>query len=119
MKIAFDNNQPIFSQIILAFKRRLVSGALAPGEKIPPVRELAANLGVTPNTLQRAFSELEREGFLRTERTSGRYATEDESRLSQLRREMSWETVKDYVSDMKALGFGLTEAREAVMKYEE
>jgi DNA-binding transcriptional regulator YhcF (GntR family) len=119
MKMTFDKNQPLFMQIIQDFKQRLVKGSLMPGDKIPSVRELAAELGVTPNTLQRAFLELEREGFIRTERTSGRYATDDEKKLKVLRREMSREAVKNYIGSMNALGFSVKEAQEAAMRYDE
>jgi DNA-binding transcriptional regulator YhcF (GntR family) len=119
MKISFDTNQPIYTQIIMDFKRRLVNGSIKPGEKIPSVRELAAELGVTPNTLQRAFAELERDELIRTERTSGRYATEDEDKLIKLRKEMSAATVKEYFKEMRALGFNEQEAREAIKNIEE
>ena len=56
---------------------QIVSGQLAAGEKVPPVRELAAQAGVNPNTMQRALAEMEREGLMFTNRTSGRYVTED------------------------------------------
>jgi DNA-binding transcriptional regulator YhcF (GntR family) len=117
MKIDFDPSRPIYMQIMLEFKRRLVNGSLKPGEKVLSVRELAAAMGVTPNTLQRAFSELEREGLLKTERTSGRYVTEDESKLAALRLEMSNSAVEGYFNSMGSLGFGIAEAKEAVANY--
>jgi DNA-binding transcriptional regulator YhcF (GntR family) len=100
------------------FKRRLVNGGIKPGEKIHSVREMAGEFGVTPNTLQRAFSELEREALIRTERTSGRYATDDEEKLNTLRRELSFSAVKEYLKTMYALGFSHQEAKDAVLNAE-
>jgi GntR family transcriptional regulator len=117
MKIAFDDSQPIYTQILTDFKRRLVNGSYKAGEKLPSVRNLAADLGVTPNTLQRAFAELNREGYIRTARNSGRYITEYENKLIALRREMAMKAVMDYLEDMSALGFNLQEACEAVNNY--
>jgi DNA-binding transcriptional regulator YhcF (GntR family) len=117
MRIIFDGKQPIYRQIMQDIKQRLVSNLLKPGEKLPSVRDWAAQLGVTPNTLQRAFAELEREGLVRTERTSGRYITRYEGKLMALRQEMSYQAVVEYLTAMSALGFDLEQAREAVNDY--
>lgn len=77
----FDNGLPIYLQIVKEMTLRALSGAIKPGEKIPPVRELAAEFGVNPNTMQRAMAEMEREGLVYTERTSGRFLTKEEGVL--------------------------------------
>ena len=68
---------------------QIVSGQLAAGEKVPPVRELAAQAGVNPNTMQRALAEMEREGLMFTNRTSGRYVTEDREMIGKVREQIA------------------------------
>lgn len=82
----FDANTPIYLQIMDDFKRRLIKGAWQGGDKVASVRELAVQYGVNPNTIQRSLSELEREGYVYSERTSGRYITKDEERLKELKK---------------------------------
>ncbi|GMA41019.1 GntR family transcriptional regulator [Mobilicoccus caccae] len=73
----FDPARPIWHQLIHEFSRRIVTGEWSPGGRIGGVRELAGELGVNPNTVQRALSELERDGLCRSERTAGRFVTDD------------------------------------------
>jgi DNA-binding transcriptional regulator YhcF (GntR family) len=114
LKINFDPSTPIYSQIIDGFKREICSGALKPGEKVLPVRELAMELGVNPNTLQRAMSELEREGLLYTERTSGRYVTQDSQLIFNVRKELSAGLAADFLKKMTALGCSADEIIELI-----
>ena len=72
----FENETPIYLQIIDKIKKDIVSGVLSPGSKIPPVRELAIEAGVNPNTMQKALQTLESEGILYSQRTSGRFVAE-------------------------------------------
>lgn len=81
----FDANTPIYLQIIDDFKKRMIKGEWSENKKIASVRELAVYYGVNPNTIQRSLSELEREGLLYSERTNGRYVSEDAALLEQLR----------------------------------
>ena len=104
MDIPFDPALPIYTQIVEGFKREICSGALKPGERVMPVRELALKLGVNPNTLQRALSELEREGLLYTERTAGRFVTQDTTRIAQIREELLSGIVADVLRKATALG---------------
>ena len=76
MKWEFNDDTPIYLQIMEHFKTEIASGGLKAGDKIPPVRELALEAGVNPNTMQKALSELEREGLLESQRTSGRFVAE-------------------------------------------
>ena len=73
----FDANKPIYLQIIDEIKSRIVSARYAPGEKLPSVRDFAAELSVNPNTMQRALAQLEAEGLIYTERTNGRFVSKD------------------------------------------
>ena len=105
VKIVFDNNIPIYSQIVDRFVIDICSGTLPPGSRITPVRELAMQLGVNPNTLQRALGELESMGLLFTERTAGRFVTEDAALIDARRREMSRSVVSEFMEKMRALGW--------------
>ncbi len=117
MKPKFDPALPIYTQIREWFKRLILSGKLSPGEKVPPVRELALQLGVNPNTLQRAMSELEREGLLYTERTAGRFVTEDSALIASLREELIRQVVGGFLEEVRALGYEPAEAERLIKKY--
>ena len=101
----FDPNIPIYLQIMDEFKKNIVSNAFTLGSKVKSVRDLAIEYGVNPNTVQRALSELEREGLLRSERTSGRYICEDEELVKKLKIEQATFIVDKFINDMKSLGF--------------
>lgn len=105
MKKDFDNNYPIYVQIMNEIKMEIVSGVLKPNDKIMSVRELSQSFGVNPNTMQRALSELEREDLLYSERTSGRYITSDESLIKNIRKNLSEKELKKFVDYMKSLGY--------------
>ena len=77
MQWQLRGDRPIYQQIMEKLTEQIVSGQLNAGDKVPPVRELAAQAGVNPNTMQRALADLEREGLMHSNRTSGRYVTED------------------------------------------
>lgn len=113
----FDTNRALYLQIADELRQRIVSGALRPGDRIKPVRQFAADLGVTPNTLQRAFQELEREDLLYTDRTSGRFVTEDEGRLKSLRKESIRKTLEEFVETMSKAGFAPEEIPELIEQY--
>ena len=104
MKIRFDPERPIYMQIVEAFKVKISSGELEPGEKVAPVRELASEMGVNPNTLQKALIELERLQLMYTERTSGRYVTNDIAVIDELKKAISMQTVSDFIERMSQLG---------------
>ena len=84
---------------------QIVSGNYKPGSKIPSVRELAAEAGVNPNTMQRALAELERKGLVTTQRTSGRVVTEDMEMIKETRNLLAKEQIQDFINRMKELGF--------------
>lgn len=84
--IEFDNNLPIYMQIMSYLKKQIIVGKLKPSDKIPSVRELASELQINPNTVQRTFSELEREGIVETRRGLGRYVTSEESIIMGIKR---------------------------------
>lgn len=100
----FKNGIPIYLQIVDGIKIRIAGGELPPGSKIPSVRDLAAEVGVNPNTMQRALTQLEQEGLLHAQRTSGRYVTEDEQKMKELRRSLSEKYVEELFTQLSRLG---------------
>ena len=95
----FNDNAPIYLQIVNSLQRGIAGGVYPPGSRLPSVRELALEAGVNPNTMQRALSELERTGLVCSQRTAGRFVTEDASALSQLRSTMSETIVAELVAN--------------------
>ncbi|MEG0371011.1 MAG: GntR family transcriptional regulator [Clostridium sp.] len=85
----FDKNKPIYIQIIDFLKFKIASGELKPGEKLNSVRDMADDVDVNPNTMQRALAELEREGILYTQRTSGRFVCDDGEKIQKMRDELA------------------------------
>ena len=85
----FDASRPIYAQLVERLKARILAGTYPPGGHLDSVRDLAAAAGVNPNTMQRALAQLETEGLVRTERTAGRYVTEDTALIEQLRTDTS------------------------------
>lgn len=102
----FDTASPIWTQLVAEFARRIVVGEWAAGERLPGVRDLATDLGVNPNTAQRALAELERQGLCHSERTAGRYVTDNTERIDTLRSDLAQSAADEFVS--RARGFRLT-----------
>ena len=88
MKWLFSNDAPIYTQLIEQIKVGIVAGAFPPGERLPSVRDLATEAGVNPNTMQRALAELERDGLVFSQRTAGRFVTEDKTMIEQAKKEL-------------------------------
>lgn len=117
MKPKFDPALPIYKQLMDEFKKLIFKGRLAAGEKLAPVRELALQLGVNPNTLQRALSELEREGLVYAERTAGRFVSQDKELITDLREQFIAQAVGSLLAELAALGFTKTQALRLIQKY--
>lgn len=100
-----NSDRPIFIQILERIRVDIISGKYQPGERMPSVRELAAQAAVNPNTMQRAFAELERSGLVYSKRTSGRFITEDKEMIQSLKAEIAKEKIEDFLENMKQLGF--------------
>ena len=100
-----DSDRPIYSQILERIQMQIAAGIYEPGEKIPSVRELAADAGVNPNTMQKALAELERRNLVVTLRTSGRVVTEDLNMIRETKNQLAKEQIDDFLKRMKALGF--------------
>jgi DNA-binding transcriptional regulator YhcF (GntR family) len=117
MHWAFKEGLPIYTQLIEHIKSFIVNGEFQPGQQIPPVRELAIDAGVNPNTMQRALAEMEREGLLFSERTKGRFVTEDEAVLSALRQSLSAAYIKELFNNLNKLGLTDEEIILAVQQW--
>lgn len=105
MPWSLDSHQPIFIQLVDKIKLDIVSGVYRPGDKLPSVRELAAEAAVNPNTMQKALSELERTGLVYTQRTSGRFITEDKTMIEQSKNLLAKEKITEFFDSMKSLGY--------------
>lgn len=101
----FRNDAPIYAQLIAQIKLGIVTGVFPAGQRLPSVRELAAEAGVNPNTMQRAFTELERENLVFSQRTAGRFVTEDEEMVTQLKNELAQTHIHTFLEAMEHLGF--------------
>ena len=115
----FRNDIPIYTQLIAQIQQRIVSGALLPGERLPSVRDLAAEAGVNPNTMQRALAQLENEGLVRTERTPRRYVTEDRALIEQLRAEAARNLTAEFLEKMRGIGYGPEQAAALLERWNE
>ena len=112
MDFELQSSRPIWQQLSEQLARRIVTGVYPPGSRFPTVRELAADAGVNPNTMQRALGQLESEGLVITNRTAGRTVTEDVGVLDAMRERLAAELREKYFSDMKELGYSRSQAAE-------
>ena len=111
-----DNNRPIYLQLMEKIQQDIISGVYHAGDRLPSVRELALEASVNPNTMQKALSELERNGLVHTQRTSGRFITEDKTMLKQLKTELAAVQIQNFLNTMKQLGFPPEEILELIEK---
>ena len=109
-----DSDRPIYLQLMERIQHDIISGTYKPGDKLPSVRELAMEASVNPNTMQKALSELERIGLVHSRRTSGRFITEDETMIKQLKTETATEHIREFLKSMEQLGFTRPEILELV-----
>ena len=112
MEYQFDNDKPIYLQMVELIKTEIISGRLKCGEKLPSVRELAVQAKVNPNTVQKALAELERCGLIYTERTNGKFVTENKSIIKAYRDGIINEKVESFLKDMIHIGVSEDEIRD-------
>ena len=117
MAWTFDEKSPIYLQIAYRVKLKIASKELSMGQQLLPVREFAQEAGVNPNTVQRAFKKLEKEGLVYSARTSGRFVTEDEKIIDQKRHEIAQSLMKNFVTEMTAIGFSSPEIKAIITDY--
>lgn len=102
-------DRPIFAQIMDIISQNIISGRYAPGEKLPSVRDLAAQAAVNPNTMQKALAELEKTGLVFAKRTSGRYITEDHTIIEELKSSLAQKKIREFLQSMENLGISRQE----------
>jgi len=112
-----NGDTPIYSQIIEHIKLRIAIGELKAGDKLLPVRELAAEAAVNPNTMQKALAELERQGFVYSQRTSGRFITEETDKIKTLRETLAGEQIEYFLKKMNSLGYTKEDAIDLLKNY--
>ncbi|WP_300412930.1 GntR family transcriptional regulator [uncultured Oscillibacter sp.] len=116
MQWQFSNDAPIYTQLIQQVKVGIVTGAFPPGERLPSVRDMATEAGVNPNTMQRALAELERDGLVYSQRTAGRFVTEDNTMINTAKRSLAQRHVKTFLEAMLRLGFQKEEIIELIAR---
>lgn len=105
MQWKLSDDRPIYVQLMETITAAIASGTLAAGSRLPSVREMAAQAGVNPNTMQRALSELERDGLLYSQRTAGRFVTDQSDRITQKQKELAMQQIRIFLSSMKEMGY--------------
>jgi len=101
----FLSDRPIYAQLVEQIQLKILSGEYTPGQKLPALRELSAEAAVNPNTLLRAFEELEQRGLVYTQRTEGHFISEEPELIAKLRRQYAEELVKVFLGQMHSLGY--------------
>ena len=114
-----QSDRPIYAQLVEQIQRMIVTGVFPAGSRLPSVRELAVEAAVNPNTMQRALARLEEDGLLYTQRTSGRYVTEETNRIMQAKEAMAGELIRQFVENMEKLGYTREQAMELIKRQKE
>jgi len=109
MEWQLDANAPIYSQLIESLELAIVAGQFSPGERLPSVRDMALEAGVNPNTMQRALQELERNGLVFSQRTAGRFVTEERRLIDEAKKALAGKNIRSFLDSMSRLGYGKEE----------
>lgn len=104
MQWDLNTDKPVYLQLVEQIQAGIISGTYQPGEKLPSVRDLATQATVNPNTMQRAMTELERDGLVYTNRTAGRFITSDEELIKQLKTQYITQIILEFLDKMKLMG---------------
>lgn len=112
----FDSGRPIYTQLLERIRLLIISGQYPAGSKLPSARDLASESSVNPNTMQRALTELERSGLIYSQRTSGRFVTEDEELIKQMKESIGQEKILTFFREMEQLGYKAEEIIELIHK---
>ncbi|MGN0709880.1 MAG: GntR family transcriptional regulator [Anaerovoracaceae bacterium] len=117
MSWKFNDSQPIYKQISEELEKEVISGVYKPGDQLPSVRDLAMQAGVNPNTMQKGLMNAEQDRIIYSDRTRGRFVTDDQTIIDSLRREISGKMVRDFFSNMRSLGIGDGDIVKAVTEW--
>lgn len=116
MQWNLSDNRPIYSQLMETITLAITSGTLPAGSRLPSVRDMAADAGVNPNTMQRALAELERTGLLYSQRTAGRFVTDQTDQIKGKRKELAMEQIRIFLSSMNDMGYTAAETVELIQQ---
>ena len=116
MSEQFDASRPIYAQLVERLKAKILAGTYPPGGHLDSVRDMAAAAGVNPNTMQRALAQLETEGLVRTERTAGRYVTEDTMLIEKLRAATAEKFAAEFLEKMQGIGYSPAQVAELLTR---
>ena len=114
MKVEFDNQSPIYLQIVNDLKAKIAIGRISCSDRLPSVREMAKEFGVNPNTMQRVYRRLEQDGVCFSNRGTGTFVRDDKSLVSRLRQEMGDRLVENFMQDMEKIGYSGEEIEHVV-----
>jgi len=115
--IDFSSSVPVYRQVIQAIKLEMLSGRLQPGNQLPPIRELAKILKLNPNTVAKAYYNLEEEGLIESKRGSGNWVNYKNNKLDNLRMGMIEDEVKDFLERVFSLGATLEDVKNLIGRY--
>ncbi|HPT70315.1 MAG TPA: GntR family transcriptional regulator [Syntrophomonas sp.] len=113
-QLDYDKSKAIYKQIIEDFQKQLIRGTLNPGDKIPSQRDYALKVSVNPNTVQRAYQELERIGLTETIRGQGTFVKADTAMITEIRQEMADDILDRFFAEMNSLGYSKEQITEIV-----
>ncbi|CAB1249906.1 GntR family transcriptional regulator [Ruminococcaceae bacterium BL-6] len=113
------SGRPIYFQLMEQIELRIISGVYPPGGRLPSVRDMAMDASVNPNTMQRALAELENEGLLYSQRTSGRFVTEDGGRIMEMKNKLAKTVIDEFMKHMTQLGYNRQQTISLINQTEE
>lgn len=119
MDWTFDDDRPIYIQLVEQLTTFIIRGDFSPSERLPSVRDLAQATRVNPNTMQKALAELEESGLVKTERTSGKFVTDDAQLIEKIKVQKARLLASDYFLGASRLGLTAKQAKELVNNFEE
>jgi DNA-binding transcriptional regulator YhcF (GntR family) len=112
----FNDSTPIYQQLMEQIKLRIISESYPVGQKLPSVRDMASDASVNPNTMQKALTELEKTGLVYSQRTAGRFITEDREMIKDMQTNLAKNQVEKFLSSMKSIGFNEKEIISMIEK---
>lgn len=119
MAWSLQSDRPLYAQLVGQLQRMIVTGVYPAGSRLPSVRELAAEAAVNPNTMQRALVKLEEDGLIFTQRTSGKYVTEEQEKIMETKKEMAEQLIFQFMEDMSHLGYTKEQTMTMINRTEE
>ncbi|MBS3810477.1 MAG: GntR family transcriptional regulator [Halanaerobiales bacterium] len=105
MKIEFNTSKPIYEQVIDEIKRQIARGEIEPNGKLPSQRELAKEIEVNPNTVQRAYREMENQNLVETKRGRGTFVKDDDKVIKDINQQLAHSAVKKFIDEMSAINY--------------